>query len=126
MAWATLPCAAIYCLLLCLLGDSIEAAATLESTLGVSTGEGPATLFAINSGIMGWASVTVLRKKLGITGSTVFALGLIHWGIAITAGLTAAWLINGSLPVDPAELGTMCGLCAALAGGFNAFMPEEL
>lgn len=126
MLWVTLPCAAVYCLMLCLLGDSIKAADALDTTLGSSSGDGPMTLFMINSGVMGWASVAVLRKRIGITGKTLFALGLIHWPVAIAGGFIAAWLILGTFSTNAFELGAMCAVFAALAGGFNAFMPEEL
>jgi len=88
-------------------------------------GGGIETLFLLNSGILAWASIFILERRL-INGCIAVLVGAIWWTTAIGGGFAAALLIAGSLPSHPFEMVVFCMGVAMLSGASRAYLSDLL
>ena len=102
--WATAgvatPFGAVYCLLLCLLTDAIEAFGRLPSYGLFLTWGGVEDLFVLNSVVLGWASVVAWERMAGIAGAVLLLFALPSCIAAIGGGFVVALVFLPSLS-DP-------------------------
>lgn len=92
----TLPFGTVYCLLLCLFPDSIDAYANMRVYTDFSTWGGIETLFALNSAVLGWLSVVVAERRTGVVGFVLLLMVLPWCFSSIGAGFALASLCVGS------------------------------
>lgn len=88
-----LPFGTVYCLLLCLFPDSIEAYAKVRVYTDFSGWGGIETLFALNSAILGWLSVVVAERRTSVAGF-ILLLMILPWCFASICGgfaLASLW-----------------------------------
>ena len=55
----------VHCVLLCLLGEALEAGADIDLSLYWGGAE---SLFCLNSALLGWVTIRLLEHRLGTTG----------------------------------------------------------
>jgi hypothetical protein len=104
----TVPCGAVYCLLLWLFPEALDALENLPSSLLWGQWGGIETLFLLDSLILGWASVVVLEHVLGMTGRVVLLIAVMSCIIAVGGGFALARVILGPLPGNPSEMVAYC------------------
>lgn len=94
---AALPFGAVYCLLVCLFPDSIDAYAKMHAYTDFSTWGGIEVLFMLNSAVLGWVAVVVTVRRTGVAGFVLILIAL-PWCLAsIGSGFAVAWLCVGSI-----------------------------
>lgn len=121
VGFVVILCGIVYCVLLCLFCDAIEAAD--EFTTGTGEG-GPLTLFLITSLLLGWGTVAVLEYRLGVTGSRLWVIALPWWAASIGGGFAAASFLAGRLPAPVSELCVLCAVSAGCTGAYRIYFSD--
>lgn len=103
-----LPFGLVYCLLLCVFGEAIEASGQMRGFLANYEWGGVDALFALTSGILGWTSIAVTGYRFGITGAWLLLIALPWCLTAIVGGFALAELIIDRLPGPVWELVVCC------------------
>ena len=128
LALVSLPFGLVYCFLLCLLRQSLQAEASewLNTYVSISQWGGPTTLFALNAGILGWVCAAVASKRLGEIGTFVL-LPVLLWGVLATAGgFFLSTIFVQSAPGVFWKLISLCVLVMAASAGIRACLDETL
>lgn len=92
-----MPFGTIYCLLICLFPDSIEAYVKMRSYTAFSRWGGVERLFVLNSLVLGWVGAVVSQRRAGAVGPVVLLFALPCCVAAIGGGFAIASLFLGSL-----------------------------
>ena len=89
-----------------------EFAALMPPTHG-----GPSVLFALVAGILGWASVALVERRLSTAGPLIWLYAAIVWGAAAVIGFALAALVLAD-DVDMVVPAAICcaGVSAVVAG----------
>ncbi len=90
-----IPFAAVCCLLLVCLSESIEARAQMSDFSGHFSWRGVETLFFLNAFVLGWVSVVVSERRLGAVGPSVLLFALPCCFAAIGGGFALSlWSLD--------------------------------
>lgn len=92
-----LPFGTVYCLLLYLFPDSIEAYVKMRAYTIFSRWGGVERLFVLDSLVLGWVSSVVSERRTGAVGPVVLLFALPCCFAAIGGGFAIASLFLGSL-----------------------------
>jgi len=103
-----LPFGLVYCSLLCFFGEAIEASTQVRGYLASYEWGGVDTLFALNSGLLGWLSIVVAGYRFGITGRCLLWIALPWCFAAIGGGFGLALLFADRLPSSVWEIVLCC------------------
>lgn len=122
LGFIALPFGAVYCLLLCLFPDSIEAYVKMRTDVDFSTWGGVEVLFVLNSAGLGWASVVALERRTGAAGPVVLLLALPCCLAAIAGGFALAPLFLGSLSGAMREMLTYSLVSALVASVLRVYL----
>ena len=113
----------IYSVLIYSFTDAMEAA----DEFSAYTGEGgPYTLFLITSFLLGWCSVGVLERILGVTGGGLWLIALPWWVASICGGFVSASLIVEHVPDSVLELAVLCAVTVACTGALRIGLSQLL
>jgi hypothetical protein len=108
--------AGVYLLLTITLADAVGAEADVAELAGPLF-RGPHTLFVLAAGILGWASVALVQRQLGIAGPVLWLYSAILWGAATVGGFVLAAIVF----LDAAEMilatAAFCALASAVVAG---------
>ena len=120
----TLPFGLVYCFLLCFLGDAIAASEKMAAQLSGYEWGGVDALFAMNSGLLGWAGVVVAAKRFGISGPSLFLIAL-PWSLgALGGGFAVALLVMGSLPHSIWQILGICVVFMISTAVFRTYVDD--
>lgn len=92
-----LPFGTVYCLLLYLFPDSIEAYVKMRAYTIFSRWGGVERLFVVNSLVLGWVSVIVSQRRTGAGGPVLLLFALLCCFAAIGCGFALAPVFLGGL-----------------------------
>ena len=104
LAVVALPFGIVYCLLICLFPDAIEAFGAMRHYVSFSRWGGIENLFVLNSLLMGWVTIIVLERTVGSTGHILFAIALPCWVAAIGGGFASGAFFAERVPDTMWEL----------------------
>lgn len=117
-----LPFGTVYCLLLCLFPDSIDAYVKMRWY----TEGGVENLFVLNSAVLGWVSVVVSERRTGAAGFILLLIALPCCFVAIGGGFAIAPLFLGSLSDAMKEMLAYSLVSVVGAGAFRAYWSAML
>lgn len=113
----SIPFGLLHCFLICYFRESLDAADNLQIYFADAWG-GADVLLVINSGLLGWASIGLLERKLGLNGFILFPFALLIWILAIGGGSAASIFMMEHTPNAFPYFVTMCFASSIVTGVF--------
>jgi len=120
------PFGLVYCLLLCVFGEAIEASGQMRDYLANYDWGGVETLFALNSGLLGWVGIVVAGYRFGVTGPYLLWIALPWCFAAIGGGFALALLFLESLPGSMWEMILFCLVFMIGTAVFRVYLDDVL
>jgi hypothetical protein len=114
----------VYCLLLCVFEEAIEASEKMRDYLANYEWGGAEALFALNSGLLGWVSIVVAEYRFGISGWWLFLITLPCGFAAIGGGFVLALLLAERLPSSAWEIILLCLVFMIGTGAFRVYLDD--
>lgn len=118
-----IPFGLINCFLVCYFRESLDAEKELESFMRNSRG-GAETLLMISSGIMGWISIVLLEKRLGLERKILLPFALLIWTIVTGGGFALSTLFVDQQPKAFFELIAICLISSSVASLIAIFFRD--
>ncbi len=122
LAFLAVVGAGVYFVLMITLRGALSVEGDYANLMPLSSG-GPSILFALVAGILGWASVALIERRLSTAGPVVWLYAAVVWGTAAAIGFMLAALVLANNVDMVLTVGICCAVVSAVVAGWFSWTP---